>query len=66
MGGTGALGSSLAPFLAADKNNTIFITSRNKYMDNDNIHYIFCNAKDIDNLLLILLMDVDLRLHFRL
>ena len=50
MGGTGALGSSLSPYLAEDHNNEIYITSRRKNKDRENIHYILCDAKNIEEI----------------
>ena len=47
MGGTGAMGSSLVPLLAQDKNNEIIVTSRRKIDDDQNIHYLRGNAKDL-------------------
>ena len=54
MGGTGALGAALAPVLTADTSNSVYITSRKKHDDKGNIHYILCNAKETDELVLLL------------
>ena len=48
LGGTGAMGKPLAQILAQNNENNIYITSRSRRGDLDNIHYLQGNAKNND------------------
>ena len=54
LGGTGAMGISLVQILRQNKHNEIFVTSRKKYDDIENVHYLQGNAQD-DNWLMSIL-----------
>lgn len=45
LGGTGAIGISLRSFLA-NRDNEVYITSRNNYKNEDHIHYLWGDAHD--------------------
>lgn len=51
LGGTGAMGTHLVSLLSKDPSNHIFVTSRNKHNNHDNISFIVGNAHDEDFLL---------------
>ncbi len=57
LGGTGAMGMSLVQILRQNKHNEIFVTSRRKYNDIENVHYLQGNAQDDNWLLSILKMN---------
>ena len=46
LGGTGAMGVPLVDLLAKNKENDLYVTSRTKYMDRENVKYLRGNAKD--------------------
>ena len=55
LGGTGAMGTHLTEILAADKDNTVFVTTRrNRTPNQENIKYLLGNAHDQEFLLKVL------------
>jgi nucleoside-diphosphate-sugar epimerase len=46
LGGTGAMGKYLVDILSADENNKIYVTSRKKYKNNNNVIFLCGNAHD--------------------
>ncbi|MDC7288801.1 sugar nucleotide-binding protein [Blautia schinkii] len=46
LGGTGAMGIPLVDLLARNKENNLYVTSRTRYMNKENIIYLQGNAKD--------------------
>ena len=44
LGGTGAMGKHLVSILRKDSGNHIYVTSRQKRKDENNVSYIFGNA----------------------
>ncbi|BBG60522.1 NAD-dependent epimerase/dehydratase family protein [Providencia rustigianii] len=63
LGGTGAMGIHLVRFLA-EKNNQIYVTSRNRSGSNNNINYIQGNAHNLDFLNSLLKQDWDVIVDF--
>ncbi len=64
LGGTGAMGTPLIELLAKDSDNIIYVTSRSKKEDLDNVKYICGNAKQIDFLMTILDQEYDAIIDF--
>lgn len=64
LGGTGAMGVPLVDLLAKNKENNLYVTSRARYVDRENIRYLQGNAKDNDFFNSVLSRDYDTIVDF--